>query len=146
MSSLLEKSFIEAEQFISTRIQKLERENHEINNHIDQEKILLQSTRAKLDSNLAKLAQCHQEATRLQGNIDSRFRLMINTAKGRLEQIERLRNKLLRYESSLDISSPISEDVDLLSQSRTDQSTPDKFQVKLFEIILVEIFETCFSS
>ena len=112
-------------------MQKLEAEINETNNKIEHEHILLQSTRAKLDSTLTNLIQRHQEAIRLQSNTDSRFRLMVNTARGRLEQIERLKNKLIRYESSLDITSPISEDIDLLNRSKTEQSTTEKFQVNL---------------
>ena len=99
------------------------------NQKIENEQTILQATRAKLDSTLAKLTQCHQEAIRLQTNTDNRFQLMINTAKGRLEQIERLKSKLVRYESSLDICSPISEDVDLLL-SQSEHSNTHKFQVK----------------
>ena len=116
-------------------MQKLEAEINETNNKIEHEQILLQSTRAKLDSTLTNLIQRHQEAIRLQSNTDSRFRLMVNTARGRLEQIERLKNKLVRYENSLDITSPISEDIDLLNRSKTEQSTTEKFQVNLSRFI-----------
>jgi hypothetical protein len=95
---------------------------------VENEQTLLLAIRAKLDTTLAKLTQCHQEAIRLQSNTDARFHLMINTAKGRLEQIDRLKAKMIRYENSLDIASPISEDVDVLL-SQSDDSTTHKFQV-----------------
>lgn len=98
------------------------------NQKIDREQTLFQATRAKLDNTLTKLTQCHQEAIRLQSNTDNRLQLMINTAKGRFEQIERLKSKMIRYENSLDISSPISEDVNLLL-SQSEHSNTQKFQV-----------------
>lgn len=110
-------------------MQILATETAKTNQKIENEQSILQATRAKLDNTLAKLTQCHQEAIRLQTNTDNRFQLMINTAKGRLEQIERLKSKLVRYENSLDISSPISEDVDLLL-SQSEHSNTHKFQVK----------------
>jgi uncharacterized protein Yka (UPF0111/DUF47 family) len=54
---------------------------------------------------------------------------MINTAKGRLEQVERLKTKMIRYENSLEIASPISEETDVIL-SKTDNSTTRKFEVK----------------
>jgi len=130
LSSLLEKSFLEAEQFINNRMQVLATQTASTNQQIEKEQALLQATRIKLDDTLAKLTQCHQEAIRLQSNTDNRFQLMINTAKGRLEHIERLKSKLVRYESSLDICSPISEDVDLLL-SQSEHSNTQKFQQEL---------------
>jgi hypothetical protein len=126
---MLEKSFLEAEQFINIRMQKLASENVDTNQRLESEQTLLLATRSKLDTTLTKLTQCHQEAIRLQSNTDSRFRLMINTAKGRLEQVERLKTKMIRYENSLEISSPISEDTNFIL-SKSDQSTTRKFQVK----------------
>jgi hypothetical protein len=123
---MLEKSFLEAEQFINIRMQKLASENVDTNQRLESEQTLLLATRSKLDTTLTKLTQCHQEAIRLQSNTDSRFRLMINTAKGRLEQVERLKTKMIRYENSLEIASPISEDTNFIS----DHSTTRKFQVK----------------
>jgi len=109
-------------------MQKLSSQNFDTNQRIENEQTLLLSTGSKLDTTLTKLTQCHQEAIRLQSNTDSRFRLMINTAKGRLEQIERLKTKMIRYENSLEISSPISEDTNLIL-SKSDHSTTQKFQV-----------------
>ena len=87
---MLERSFLEAEQFINSRMQKLAAQSLDTNQRLENEQALLLATRSKLDSTLTKLTQCHQEAIRLQSNTDGRFRLMINTAKGRLEQVERL--------------------------------------------------------
>jgi hypothetical protein len=129
LSSLLEKSFLEAEQFINNRMQILASQNLDTNQKLEHEQTLLLATRSKLDTTLTKLTQCHQEAIRLQSNTDSRFRLMINTAKGRLEQVERLKTKMIRYENSLEIASPISEDTDIIL-SKTDNSTTRKFEVK----------------
>jgi len=125
----LEKSFLEAEQFINNRMQKLSSQNLDTNQRIENEQTLLLATRSKLDTTLTKLTQCHQEAIRLQSNTDSRFHLMINTAKGRLEQVERLKTKMIRYENSLEIASPISEDTNIIL-SKSDHSTTRKFQVK----------------
>ncbi|CAF0976691.1 unnamed protein product [Rotaria sordida] len=130
LSSLLEKSFIEAEQFINNRMQILATQNIETNQRLDNEQALLLAIRSKLDTTLTKLTQCHQEAIRLQSNTDSRFRLMINTAKGRLEQVERLKTKMIRYENSLEIASPICEDTNRIL-SKSDNSTTRKFQDEL---------------
>ncbi|CAF0964134.1 unnamed protein product [Rotaria sordida] len=130
LSSLLEKSFIEAEQFINSRMQILATQNIETNQRLDNEQALLLAIRSKLDTTLTKLTQCHQEAIRLQSNTDSRFRLMINTAKGRLEQVERLKTKMIRYENSLEIASPICEDTNRIL-SKSDNSTTRKFQDEL---------------
>jgi len=130
LSSLLEKSFLDAEQFINNRMQRLASQNLDVNQRLENEQTLLLATRSKLDTTLTKLTQCHQEAIRLQSNTDSRFRLMINTAKGRLEQVERLKTKMIRYENSLEIASPISEDTNIIL-SKSDNSTTRKFQDEL---------------
>ena len=110
-------------------MQILASQNNDTSQRLENEQALLAATRSKLDTTLTKLTQCHQEAIRLQTNTDSRFRLMINTAKGRLEQVERLKIKMIRYENSLEIASPISEDSDMIL-SKSDNSTTRKFQVK----------------
>jgi hypothetical protein len=110
-------------------MQKLASQNLDTNQRLESEQALLLATRSKLDTTLTKLTQCHQEAIRLQSNTDSRLRLMINTAKGRLEQVERLKTKMIRYENSLEIASPISEDTNIIL-SKSDNSTTRKFQVK----------------
>ncbi|CAF0827968.1 unnamed protein product [Rotaria sp. Silwood1] len=130
LSSLLEKSFIEAEQFINNRMQILASQSIETNQHLENEQVLLLAIRSKLDTTLTKLTQCHQEAIRLQSNTDSRFRLMINTAKGRLEQVERLKTKMIRYENSLELASPVCEDTNRIL-SKTDNTTKRKFQDEL---------------
>ncbi|CAF2348758.1 unnamed protein product [Rotaria sp. Silwood2] len=130
LSSLLEKSFLEAEQFINNRMQILASQNIETNQQLENEQALLLAIRSKLDTTLTKLTQCHQEAIRLQSNTDSRFRLMINTAKGRLEQVERLKTKMIRYENSLEIASPICEDTNRIL-SKSNDSTTRKFQDEL---------------
>lgn len=112
-------------------MQKLALQNLDTNQRLENEQTLLLATRSKLDSTLTKLTQCHQEAIRLQSNTDARFRLMINTAKGRLEQVERLKAKMVRYENSLEIASPINEETNLIL-SKSDQSTTRKFQVSTF--------------
>ncbi|CAF0803699.1 unnamed protein product [Adineta ricciae] len=130
LSSLLEKSFLEAEQFINNRMQILASQNLDASQQLENEQALLAATRSKLDTTLTKLTQCHQEAIRLQSNTDARLRLMINTAKGRLEQVERLRTKMIRYENSLEIASPISEDTEIIL-SKSEHSTTRKFQDEL---------------
>ena len=109
-------------------MQKLAAQNLDTNQRLENEQALLLATRSKLDSTLTKLTQCHQEAIRLQSNTDARFRLMINTAKGRLEQVERLKAKMVRYESSLEIASPVNEETNLIL-TKSDHSTTRKFQV-----------------
>ena len=109
-------------------MQVLASQNLDTNQRLENEQALLAATRSKLDTTLTNFTQCHQEAIRLQSNTDSRFRLMINTAKGRLEQVERLKSKMVRYENSLDIASPISEDTEIIL-SKSDNSTTRKFQV-----------------
>ena len=125
----MERSFLEAEQFINNRMQILASQNIDTNQRLEHEQALLLAMRSKLDTTLTKLTQYHQETIRLQSNTDSRFRLMINTAKGRLEQVERLKTKMIRYENSLEIASPISEDTDRIF-SKSETSTTRKFQVK----------------
>ena len=109
-------------------MQILASQNLDASQQLEHEQALLAATRSKLDMTLTKLTQCHQEAIRLQSNTDARLRLMINTAKGRLEQVERLRTKMIRYENSLEISSPISEDTEIIL-SKSEHSTTRKFQV-----------------
>jgi hypothetical protein len=109
-------------------MQRLAAQHLETSQRLENEQALLLATRSKLDTTLTKLTQCHQEAIRLQSNTDSRFRLMINTAKGRLEQVERLKGKMLRYENSLEIASPIDDDTNMIL-SKSDNSTTRKFQV-----------------
>ncbi|CAF3674055.1 unnamed protein product [Rotaria socialis] len=130
LTSLLEKSFLEAEQFINSRMQKLSAQQTETSHQVDNEQARLLAMRSKLDTTLTKLTQCHQEAIRLQSNTDSRFRLMLNTAKGRLEQVERLKAKMIRYENSLEISSPICEDTNMIL-NKTENSTTRKFEGEL---------------
>ena len=103
-------------------------QNIDTNQQLENEQTRLLAIRSKLDTTLTKLTQCHQEAIRLQSNTDSRFRLIINTAKGRLEQVERLKTKMIRYENSLEMTSPISEDTNIIL-SGADNSTTQKFQV-----------------
>lgn len=109
-------------------MQALASQNIETNEQLENEKELLLAIRSKLDTTLTKFTQCHQEAIRLQSNTDSRLRLMINTAKGRLEQVERIKAKMIRYENSLEIASPISEDTNMIL-SKSDNSTTRKFEV-----------------
>lgn len=125
---MLERSFLEAEQFINNRMQLLASQDNQTSQQVENEQALLLATRAKLDATLSKLTQCHQEAIRLQSNTDTRFHLMLNTAKGRLQQIERLKQKLMRYESSLEIASPVSEDVDVIL-SHPDNAASQRFEV-----------------
>lgn len=123
-------------------MQILASQNLDTSQRLETEQTLLAAARSKLDTTLTKLTQWHQEAIRLQTNTDSRFRLMINTAKGRLEQVERLKTKMIRYENSLELASPISEDVDIIL-SKSDNSTTRKFQVKSIKIkikIFISIF------
>ena len=123
-------------------MQKLASQNLDTNQRLEHEQTLLLATRSKLDTTLTKLTQCHQEAIRLQSNTDSRLRLMINTAKGRLEQVERLKTKMIRYENSLEIASPINEDINIIL-SKSDNSTTQKFQVKkkkFFFFVFVFLF------
>ena len=101
---------------------------NDTNQRLDHEKAILSATVAKLDATLAKLTQCHQEAIRLQSNSDARFRLMITTAKGRLEQVERLKTRMVRYEDSLGIASPTSNDTDAIL-SKSHRSTTQSFEV-----------------
>lgn len=103
-------------------------QNLDANQRLENEQALLAATRSKLDTTLTNFTQSHQEAIRLQSNTDARLRLMINTAKGRLEQVERLKTKMIRYENSLEIASPISEDTDIIL-SKSNNSTTHKFQV-----------------
>jgi hypothetical protein len=131
-------------------MQKLASQNLDTNQRLENEQALLLATRSKLDTTLTKLTQCHQEAIRLQSNTDSRFRLMINTAKGRLEQVERLKGKMIRYENSLEIASPISEDTNIIL-SKSDNSTTQKFQVTikkknifLFNFYFLGRIKTCY--
>ena len=127
---MLERSFLEAEQFINNRMELLSSQNNQASQEVENERALLLATRAKLDATLAQLTQCHQDAIRLQSNTDTRFHLMLNTAKGRLQQIERLKVKLMRYESSLEVASPVSEDVDLIL-SQPDNAASQRFQVDI---------------
>lgn len=131
-------------------MQRLASQNLDTNQRLENEQALLLATRSKLDTTLTKLTQCHQEAIRLQSNTDSRFRLMINTAKGRLEQVERLKGKMIRYENSLEIASPISEDTNMIL-SKSDNSTTRKFQVTkkrrcflLIEFLFLGRIKTCY--
>ena len=101
---------------------------NDTNQRLDHEKAILSATVAKLDATLTKLTQCHQEAIRLQSNSDARFRLMITTAKGRLEQVERLKTRMVRYEDSLGIASPTSNDTDAIL-SKSHRSTTQSFEV-----------------
>ena len=117
-------------------MQILASQNLDASQQLEHEQALLAATRSKLDMTLTKLTQCHQEAIRLQSNTDARLRLMINTAKGRLEQVERLRTKMIRYENSLEISSPISEDTEIIL-SKSEHSTTRKFQVAPKEYFVV---------
>ncbi len=135
----MEKSFIEAEQFITNRLQALSSHNAITGQELGHERVLLAAARAKLDTTRTKLAQCHQDAVRLQANTDARFRLMSSTAKGRLEQVERLSLKMMQYEASLEIVSPTANDTDAIL-SKSDTTTTRKFQVihseKIIESIL----------
>jgi len=133
LSSILEKSFIEAEQYINNRMQSLSSQGINTGQRLENERTLLLATRSKLDTTLAKLTQCHQEALRLQSNTDGRFRLMISTAKGRLEQVERLAFKMKRYEETLEIASPTTDNTDLMLTT-SDNSTSRQFQEELRRI------------
>lgn len=119
-------------------MQNLASQNLEISHRIESEQAHLLAMRSKLDTTLTKLTQCHQEAIRLQSNTDSRLRLMLNTARGRLEQVERLKHKMLRYENTLEISSPICEDINTIL-NRTENSKTKKFEVR--KIITLKFYE-----